>query len=88
MRSRAAPRPPITQMPVSAKNAAAQSAAGAARTEVERLVVRAPIAGEILAVNIRPGEFVATQGGGNAQVVIVAQKDGLFQPCESDGGFS
>ncbi|MCL9983477.1 MAG: biotin/lipoyl-binding protein [Erythrobacter sp.] len=53
-----------------ARLAAAQSAAGAARTEVERLVVRAPIAGEILAVNIRPGEFVATQGGGNAQPFI------------------
>ena len=53
-----------------ARLAAAQSAAAAARTEIERLVVRAPIAGEILAVNIRPGEFVATQGGGNSQPFI------------------
>lgn len=53
-----------------ARLAAAQAAAGAARTEIERLVVRAPIAGEILAVNIRPGEFVATQGGGNNQPFI------------------
>ena len=50
-----------------ARLAAAQSAAAAARTEIERLVIRAPIAGEILAVNIRPGEFVATQGGGSNQ---------------------
>ena len=50
-----------------ARLAAAQAAASAARTEIERLVIRAPIAGEILAVNIRPGEFVATQGGGNNQ---------------------
>lgn len=50
-----------------ARLAASQSAAAAARTETERLVIRAPIAGEILAVNIRPGEFVATQGGGNSQ---------------------
>ena len=53
-----------------ARLAAAQSAAAAARTEIERLVIRAPIAGEILAVNIRPGEFVATQGGGNSQPFI------------------
>ncbi len=53
-----------------ARLAAAQAAAGAARTEIERLVVRAPIAGEILAVNVRPGEFVATQGGGNSQPFI------------------
>ncbi|MEP3421324.1 MAG: efflux RND transporter periplasmic adaptor subunit [Erythrobacter sp.] len=43
---------------------AAQAQAGSAQTELGRLTVRAPIAGEILAVNIRPGEFVATQGGG------------------------
>lgn len=53
-----------------ARLAASQSAAAAARTEIERLVIRAPIAGEILAVNIRPGEFVATQGGGNSQPFI------------------
>jgi multidrug efflux pump subunit AcrA (membrane-fusion protein) len=53
-----------------ARLAAAQAASSAARTEIERLVVRAPIAGEILAVNIRPGEFVSTQGGGNSQPFI------------------
>lgn len=53
-----------------ARLAAAQSAAAAARTEIERLTVRAPIAGEILAVNIRPGEFVSTQGGGNSSPFI------------------
>ena len=49
-----------------ARLAAAEARAASTRTEIERLIVRAPIAGEILAVNIRPGEFVATQGGGNA----------------------
>ncbi|MEM7687905.1 MAG: efflux RND transporter periplasmic adaptor subunit [Pseudomonadota bacterium] len=43
---------------------AAQARASSARTDLGRLTVRAPIAGEILAVSIRPGEFVATQGGG------------------------
>ena len=46
-----------------ARLTAAQSAAASARTELSRLTVRAPIAGEILAVNIRPGEFVSTMGG-------------------------
>lgn len=45
---------------------AAQAQAGSAQTEIGRLTVRAPIAGEILAVNIRPGEFVSTQAGGSS----------------------
>ncbi|MFA6219045.1 MAG: efflux RND transporter periplasmic adaptor subunit [Erythrobacter sp.] len=45
---------------------AAQARAGSARTEIDRLTVRAPIAGEILAVNIRRGEYVSTMGGGGA----------------------
>lgn len=49
-----------------ARLAVAQSAAAAARTEIERLTVRAPIGGEILAVNVHVGEFVATQGGGGS----------------------
>jgi HlyD family secretion protein len=53
-----------------ARLAAAQARAGSARTEIDQLVVRAPVAGEILAVNIRPGEFVATQGGGGNQAFI------------------
>lgn len=53
-----------------ARLAAAEARAASTRTEIERLNVRAPIAGEILAVNIRPGEFVSTQGGGNAAPFI------------------
>jgi RND family efflux transporter MFP subunit len=49
---------------------AAQARASSARTDLARLTVRAPIAGEILAVNIRPGEYVATQGGGNTAPFI------------------
>ena len=49
-----------------ARLAAAEARASSVRTELDRLRVRAPIAGEILAVNIRPGEFVATQGGGSS----------------------
>ncbi len=53
-----------------ARLAAAEARAASTRTEIERLLVRAPVAGEILAVNIRPGEFVSTQGGGNAAPFI------------------
>lgn len=49
---------------------AARARADTLRTEIGRLTVRAPIAGEILAVNIRKGEFVSTQGGGNTQPYI------------------
>ncbi|WP_427966423.1 efflux RND transporter periplasmic adaptor subunit [Altererythrobacter sp.] len=45
-----------------ARLSAAQAAAGSARTEIGRLTVRAPIAGEILEVNVRPGEYVSTMG--------------------------
>jgi multidrug resistance efflux pump len=47
-----------------------RASAGRARTEIGRSEVRAPMAGQILAVNIRPGEFVSTQGGGNATPFI------------------
>jgi HlyD family secretion protein len=53
-----------------AQLASAQARAASVRTELGRLVVRAPIAGEILTVNIRSGEFVSTQGGSNAPPFI------------------
>lgn len=48
----------------------AQARAASAATEIARLTVRAPRAGEILAVNIRAGEFVSTMGGANAAPFI------------------
>ncbi|MEM6475509.1 MAG: efflux RND transporter periplasmic adaptor subunit, partial [Pseudomonadota bacterium] len=48
----------------------ARAVASTAQTEIGRASVRAPMSGEILAVNIRPGEFIATQGGGNSQPFI------------------
>lgn len=49
---------------------AAEARAASARTEIERLTIRAPRAGEILAVNIRAGEYVSTMGGANAPAFI------------------
>lgn len=48
----------------------AEAQVGSARTELGRATVRAPISGEILAVNIRPGEYLSTMGGGNSQTFI------------------
>lgn len=49
----------------------AQAQRATAQTELGRLTVRAPISGEILAVNIRPGEYVSTMGPqGNAEPYI------------------
>lgn len=47
-----------------AQLAAAEARRATAQTELERLTVRAPRAGEILAVNIRAGEYVSTMGSG------------------------
>ncbi|RNJ63966.1 MAG: biotin/lipoyl-binding protein [Porphyrobacter sp. IPPAS B-1204] len=67
-----------------ARLASAQAAAAAARTEIERLVIRAPIAGEILAVNIRSGEFVATQGGGNTAFIQMGETNPLHVRVDID----
>lgn len=52
---------------------AAKATAASARTELGRATVRAPIAGEILAVNIRPGEFLSTMGGGSQPFIEMGQ---------------
>ncbi len=46
----------------------AQARVDQTRTELERLVVKAPVDGEVLQVNVRPGEFVGTPPG---QALIV-----------------
>lgn len=67
-----------------ARLAAAEAAAAASRTEIERLTVRAPIAGEILAVNIRQGEFVATQGGSSQPFIQMGNTDPLHVRIDID----
>jgi multidrug resistance efflux pump len=46
----------------------ARAQIGQTRTDLERLTVRALVAGQVLQVNVRPGEFVATP---NSQALIV-----------------
>lgn len=67
-----------------ARLAAAQAASGSARTEIDRLVVRAPIAGEILAVNVRPGEFVSTMGGSSQPFMQMGQTNPLHVRVDID----
>lgn len=48
----------------------ARAALDAARVSEERLTVRAPVAGRILKVRVRPGEFVSAGGQGDAPVLM------------------
>jgi multidrug efflux pump subunit AcrA (membrane-fusion protein) len=61
----------------------AQAARASATTELGRLVVRAPIAGEILAVDIRPGEYVSTMGG-NASFIRMGETRPLHVRIDID----
>ncbi|WP_336987358.1 efflux RND transporter periplasmic adaptor subunit [Altererythrobacter aquiaggeris] len=63
---------------------AAQASANSAQTELGRLTVRAPITGEILAVNIRPGEYVATQGGSGVPFIQMGQTRPLYIRVDID----
>jgi len=63
---------------------AAQAQQASARTELDRLTVRAPIAGEILAVNIRPGEFVATQGGSSQPFIQMGETSPMHVRVDID----
>ncbi len=67
-----------------ARLTAARASASSARTELGRLTVRAPIAGEILAVNIRPGEFVATQGANGGPFIQMGETRPLHVRIDID----
>lgn len=63
---------------------AAQARAGSVRTELGRAVVRAPMAGQVLAVNIRPGEYLATQGGGSEAFITMGETRPLHVRIDVD----
>jgi len=62
----------------------ARARASTARTELGRLTVRAPITGEILAVNIRPGEYVSTMGGGPSAFIEMGETNPLHVRVDVD----
>ncbi len=66
----------------------AQAARASAVTELERLTVRAPIAAEVLSVNIRPGEYVNSGGpqggGGNAAYMEIGNTRPLHVRIDID----
>lgn len=63
---------------------AAEARAGSAQTELGRLTIRAPIDGEILAVNIRKGEYVSTMGGGSQPFIEMGQTQPLHVRIDID----
>ncbi len=67
-----------------ARLAAAQATAGSAQTELGRLTVRAPMSGQILAVNIRPGEYVSTQGGAADPFIRMGETRPLYIRIDID----
>lgn len=70
-----------------AQLASAKAAAGSAQTELARLTVRAPIGGEILAVNIRSGEFVQAggqQGGSSIPYIEMGETRPLYVRVDID----
>lgn len=55
----------------------------AAQTTLDRLVIRAPVAGEVLQVNIRPGEF-AGAGAGVMPLLVLGNLDQLHIRVDID----
>lgn len=65
-----------------AQVAEAQASAESTRVELERLTVRAPLAGEVLQRNVRPGEFV--QAGAAPAPVMMGDTDRLVVRVDVD----
>lgn len=67
-----------------AELAAAQAQLGSARTELDRLTVRAPIAGEILRIDVRPGELVNAGPGGGGPYIRMGETNPLYVRIDID----
>ena len=71
------------------RRAMAEAQLAAARVELARLTVTAPIAGEILRVDVRPGEFVQAggpQGGGASPYIRMGETRPLHVRIDIDEG--
>ena len=64
--------------------AATRAQLSSARTELDRATVRAPIAGEILQVDVRPGELVNAGPGGGGPYVQMGQTNPLHVRIDID----
>jgi len=62
----------------------AEAQQNSARVDLERLTVRAPIAGEILAVNVRPGEYVSTMGTNRLAFIKMGETSPLHVRIDID----
>lgn len=69
-----------------AARAAALSRRSSAQTELSRFTIKAPISGEVLAVDIRPGEFVQASGNGgnNAAIMQIGETSPLYVRIDID----
>lgn len=77
----------LAQARLSAARARLESAeaqASSARTEIGRATVRAPIAGEILSVDIRPGEYLSTMGGSGQPFIEMGETRPLHVRIDID----
>jgi multidrug resistance efflux pump len=63
--------------------AAAEAEVEGARVEIGRLTVRAPVEGDILQVNVRPGEF-APSGGTTEPLILLGNLDKLHVRVDID----
>ncbi|MBP1730292.1 MAG: hypothetical protein H6Q55_721 [Deltaproteobacteria bacterium] len=66
-----------------ARLASTRAEAGAARVEIDRLTVRAPVNSEILQINIRPGEF-APSGAALQPLILLGNMDRLHVRVDID----
>ena len=67
-----------------ARLGSAEAQRGSAATELDRLIVRAPISGEVLRVNVRPGEFVSTMAGGGGSFIELGETRPLHVRIDID----
>lgn len=62
----------------------AEAGLAAVKTTLDRLVVRAPITGVVLQVNIRPGEFAQSGAFSNNPLLVLGQLDALHIRVDID----
>ncbi|MCM8558377.1 efflux RND transporter periplasmic adaptor subunit [Sphingomicrobium sediminis] len=67
-----------------AELASAQASLSTARTELDRATVRAPISGEILRVDVRPGELVNSGPGGGGPYIRMGETQPLHVRIDVD----